>query len=876
MAIMIDPASAQDVDQPLITNPDYTFTHVFSTNDVTGTFGGLTQGDVLPGEMPVVDFSATPTITKEGVALYPINSEFGWVVTDFSGAVAKDFSDGIYEEGWIGDLTSGGEQIGVVVSDSPTDTFKTPALLGTWLSGLGGNTVKASTEHYVVMQHILSDQAYPGDPDAVYQLDDNLIVIGGQYDGLAIADLLAGTAVDGANKPITIHDENQDGVVDIKDILNPNESTIEYDIAASTDYSVTVKDDGKLLYRWGNTVKRPNDIRLEAELALPDEWSDRADEDDLQPLYKITAAELVVHHTITNNPNDQLRPEDLENEAATGTLPTYEVIADYNLDGKGPREVWVSTDDYYAGDGTLYEAGTILRDDLLADAWANSDLAALGAADGAQGFTNAWYTTMDREPFEPVLNEDGTEYVGSGPRWRLLADKYGQDLPAVDIPLDPSLPPPPTKDELKYEVGAETQTVINLLDWKAPFSPMSVSAGWQNLAGTVSPNGVNMTENLDLAVYFKGDIKPATLYSAEVRMTYDEIAIADVSDVVRGGVGDDYLAGQGDNYFRGGAGSDLFILSYGAHDPSEIIGGSVVADFTVGKDMLGLIGLGADNITLDTAMATTNIGQTVIAGNLVISVDGHEIVTLRGVTEALGAESFYTSTQSSSVRPANTIIGTEGPDRLVGDDYKNIIMALGGDDVVLALGGDDVVYGGTGDDLIRGGQDDDTLFGEDGDDVIYGGLGDDVISGGANRDTIYGGVGADDLIGNTGADVIYGDGGNDVVRGARGDDILFGGAGADVLKGSFGNDTLTGDEGADTFIFTPDLGIDIVTDFTSGEDKLSFDDAIWGGGLTAAEVVSTYASVNGTSVVFDFGGDNTVTLLGVTSTVGLEADLIIV
>jgi len=31
MAIMIDPASAQDVDQPLITNPDYTFTHVFST-----------------------------------------------------------------------------------------------------------------------------------------------------------------------------------------------------------------------------------------------------------------------------------------------------------------------------------------------------------------------------------------------------------------------------------------------------------------------------------------------------------------------------------------------------------------------------------------------------------------------------------------------------------------------------------------------------------------------------------------------------------------------------------------------------------------------------------------------------------------------------
>ena len=50
--------------------------------------------------------------------------------------------------------------MGLVVSDSPTDTFKTPAVLGTWLAGLGGNTVKASTEHYSVMQAILSTRNF--------------------------------------------------------------------------------------------------------------------------------------------------------------------------------------------------------------------------------------------------------------------------------------------------------------------------------------------------------------------------------------------------------------------------------------------------------------------------------------------------------------------------------------------------------------------------------------------------------------------------------------------------------------------------------------------------------------------------------------------
>ena len=75
-------------------------------------------------------------------------------------------------------------------------------------------------------------------------------------------------------------------------------------------------------------------------MELPDEWSTPDADNGLLPLYRITAAKLVTNHTITNNPNDQIRPEDYENELAIGQLPTYAIISDYNEDGNGPREVW--------------------------------------------------------------------------------------------------------------------------------------------------------------------------------------------------------------------------------------------------------------------------------------------------------------------------------------------------------------------------------------------------------------------------------------------------------------------------------------------------------------------------------------------------------
>nr|WP_306275370.1 retention module-containing protein [Pseudomonas oleovorans] len=67
--------------------------------------------------------------------------------------------------------------------------------------------------------------------------------------------------------------------------------------------------------------------------------------------------------------------------------------------------------------------------------------------------------------------------------------------------------------------------------------------------------------------------------------------------------------------------------------------------------------------------------------------------------------------------------------------------------------------------------------------------------------------------------------GNDVLAGGSGNNILVGGAGDDILIGGAGNDTLTGGGGKDTFVWKQgDIGHDIITDFTRGEDKIDLSD----------------------------------------------------
>ncbi|MGB3492459.1 MAG: calcium-binding protein, partial [Elainellaceae cyanobacterium] len=76
------------------------------------------------------------------------------------------------------------------------------------------------------------------------------------------------------------------------------------------------------------------------------------------------------------------------------------------------------------------------------------------------------------------------------------------------------------------------------------------------------------------------------------------------------------------------------------------------------------------------------------------------------------------------------------------------------------------------------------------------------------------------LDGGKGRDEILGMGGNDALTGGKGRDDLDGGTGKDILHGGKGRDRYTGGRGRDVFVIGPDFGVDVITDFKNGRDKL--------------------------------------------------------
>ena len=91
--------------------------------------------------------------------------------------------------------------------------------------------------------------------------------------------------------------------------------------------------------------------------------------------------------------------------------------------------------------------------------------------------------------------------------------------------------------------------------------------------------------------------------------------------------------------------------------------------------------------------------------------------------------------------------------------------------------------------------------------------------GGGRHDDASSPAGAQTLTGTDGADRLRGGDGADTLSGGGGDDILRGGKGADVLTGGAGNDVFRIDDRAATLD-----GLDRITDFTHGQDKIVFDD----------------------------------------------------
>ena len=300
VAMMLAGGAVQAAEVP------YTTFDKFGIGNLVADFEGRMYGkigngqylDMLCGRSGVAcDADHAPIAGDDAKTLYPIDSTFGFNVVPYALATQKVL-DGIYAEGYAGNIVQDGVVVGLEVSDAATDTFQVPAGLGTWCSGIGGSSVKCSTEHYATMEHVLTcheTMAYiPGDPAVTLRadpLDGTQAVLEYDEDGDGVNDGALDCADTQLVNDLTILTTKVPSIDGLKysevdwaavglnpavvlDYLPANESTVLTDIATGPNYSITAKDDGKPLYRWGNLIKRPNDIRIYQRLTLPAAWKD--------------------------------------------------------------------------------------------------------------------------------------------------------------------------------------------------------------------------------------------------------------------------------------------------------------------------------------------------------------------------------------------------------------------------------------------------------------------------------------------------------------------------------------------------------------------------------------------------------------------------
>jgi Ca2+-binding RTX toxin-like protein len=132
---------------------------------------------------------------------------------------------------------------------------------------------------------------------------------------------------------------------------------------------------------------------------------------------------------------------------------------------------------------------------------------------------------------------------------------------------------------------------------------------------------------------------------------------------------------------------------------------------------------------------------------------------------------------------------------------------------------------------------------------------------------------AGDAAGDTysGIEYVYGSGFDDAITGnnavnrltgGAGNDSLDGAGGNDYILGEAGNDFMTGGAGQDVFVFKPNFGNDVISDFTAGAGRT---DRLWLDGLGLADFADVLAHATDTAsgALLDFGAQGSITLQGV-------------
>ena len=269
------------------------------------------------------------------------------------------------------------------------------------------------------------------------------------------------------------------------------------------------------------------------------------------------------------------------------------------------------------------------------------------------------------------------------------------------------------------------------------------------------------------------------------------------NDTINGGGGNDTLDGAaGKDSLVGGAGDDIF---------HGLLINPTATTLALEDSFSEALNGGTDSVVLDDGGLNAN--PTAFALTLWANIENLEF---------------------SSVDPdANiNVTGNALNNTILASDGKNKLDGAAGNDSIDGGGGNDTLLGGVGDDTLAGADDSDSLDGGMGNDSYNGGAGDDVYviaqdgdsidtaaDGGLDtarvalatstylnlvgkdflENVVYTGTGGVTIIGNTSANSLVGAAGADSIFGSAGNDSLDGGTGADTLNGGADNDVLVVD-----------------------------------------------------------------------------------
>jgi Ca2+-binding RTX toxin-like protein len=369
--------------------------------------------------------------------------------------------------------------------------------------------------------------------------------------------------------------------------------------------------------------------------------------------------------------------------------------------------------------------------------------------------------------------------------------------------------------------------------------------GIYNSANIITENPNEGTETVWTAVSY---ILPANVENMYLVGSINGTGNSGNNTIVGYGVGDNVIDGAaGNDTLEGGAGNDAL---YGG-DGNDILrggDGNNTLDGGAGNDVLFSSATSVDNLT----------GGT---GDDVYEI--HNIADI--ITENPGSGTDTVWTDVSYTLAANVenmyLVGSINGTGNAGD---NTIVSYGaGEHTIDGGAGNDFLAGGTSNDTLLGGAGNDALYGGDGNDIIRSGDGNNTLDGGAGNDVLFSSAtGLDTLTGGTGDDVYEIHNSNDIITenpgggtdtvwtdisytlatgvetlilvgsingiGSAGNNTIVGyGAGDNLINGGAGSDILTGGAGNDTFVFDSRnliaqviSGVDTITDFTIGQDKI--------------------------------------------------------